>query len=65
MVDESFCLGCGVCALGCPTGAMRLAKRPQKVLHPTDTMERLMLQYLEAGNLQNIIFTDSGRSRTR
>ena len=65
MVDESFCLGCGVCALGCATGAMRLAKRPQKVLHPTDTMERLMLQYLEAGNLQNIIFTDPGRSRTR
>ncbi len=60
-VDEKFCLGCGVCAVGCPTGAMKLAPRPQKVLHPTDTMERILMQYLECGNLQNLLFIDPGK----
>jgi Pyruvate/2-oxoacid:ferredoxin oxidoreductase delta subunit len=60
-IDESFCLGCGVCALNCQTGAMRLAKRPQKVLHPLDTFERVILQCLERGNLQNLLFSDTER----
>jgi Pyruvate/2-oxoacid:ferredoxin oxidoreductase delta subunit len=57
-IDETFCMGCGVCALECSTGAMRLVKRGQRVLHPEDTMERVILQCLERGTLQNQIFSN-------
>jgi ferredoxin len=60
-VDEALCLGCGVCALGCTTGACALKKRGQRVIHPETTFERLMLQCLEQGTLQNQIFDDPGR----
>jgi len=62
-VDEQLCVGCGVCALKCDSGAMRLVKRPQRVLHPEDTFERIILQYLEQGNLQNLMFSNP-QSRT-
>ncbi len=57
-IDESICLGCGVCALKCPTGALKLTKREQRVLHPEDTFERIILQCLERGTLQNMMFAD-------
>jgi len=57
-VDDSICIGCGVCALKCPTKACRLAKRRQRVIHPETTFERLMLQCLEKGTLQNQIFAN-------
>lgn len=58
VIDESICLGCGVCALDCETGAMRLAERDRRVLHPEDTFERVILQCLERGTLQDQIFSD-------
>ena len=55
-VDEKICLGCGVCALGCSTGSMQLVPRPKRVLTPEDTFERVILQALERGTLQNLLF---------
>ena len=55
-VDTSACIGCGVCATKCPTGAMTLIKREQRVLHPETTIERVILQCLERGTLQNQMF---------
>jgi len=60
-VDAAICIGCGVCALNCPKGACRLMKREQKVIHPETNFERLMLQCLEKGTLQNQIFNDPKR----
>ncbi len=57
-VDDDVCLGCGVCALGCSTRAMRLESRPQRVLHPETTFQRVILQCLERGTLQNQLFDD-------
>jgi len=51
----------GVCALKCPTGACKLAKRGQRVIHPKTTFERIMLQCLEKGTLQNQIFDNPQR----
>lgn len=60
----SICLGCGVCALKCPTGALKLQQRPQKVFHPEDSFERVMLQALERDTLQTFLF-DNPESRTQ
>ncbi len=55
-INNSVCLGCGVCALKCSTGALRLVKRETRVFHPENTFERVILQALERGTLQNLIF---------
>ncbi len=57
-VDTSLCVGCGVCALKCPTKACLLTKRGQRVIYPETTFERIMLQSLEKGTLQNQIFAN-------
>jgi len=57
-VDTAICLGCGVCALNCPCTSCLLVKREQRVIHPETTFERIMLQSLERGTLQNQIFSD-------
>lgn len=64
VIDEKFCLGCGVCALKCKQKALSLKKREQQVLHPEDSIERAVLQSLERGTLQNLIF-DNPNSRTQ
>ena len=59
-VDATLCIGCGVCTLTCNPGAMKLTKREQRVLHPETTFERVLLQCLERGTLQNQLFDDPG-----
>jgi len=56
VIDTSICLGCGVCALNCSEGAVSLVKREERVLHPETTFERVILQSLERGTLQNVIY---------
>ncbi|MBU1469488.1 MAG: 4Fe-4S binding protein [candidate division Zixibacteria bacterium] len=58
VIDESVCIGCGVCGLECSSGAMRLVKRGQRVLHPENTFQRVILQSLEQGTLQNLLFSN-------
>ena len=55
-VNTALCLGCGVCAVKCPTGSIKLTHRQQRVIHPEDTFERILLQCIEKGTLQNFIF---------
>ncbi|MFC1586495.1 ATP-binding protein [Fibrobacterota bacterium] len=57
-IDSSFCLGCGVCALACTAGALKLTRRKARVLHPANTFERVIMQSLERGTLQNFIFNN-------
>jgi ferredoxin len=56
IIDTTICLGCGVCALSCNNSALTLVKRGKRVLHPETTFERVILQCLERGTLQNQIF---------
>jgi len=58
VLNERFCLGCGVCALKCSKGAVKLFKRQQRVLYPEDTFERICLMALERGTLQNQLFPE-------
>ncbi|MBU0970867.1 MAG: 4Fe-4S binding protein [Proteobacteria bacterium] len=56
-VDPDRCIGCGVCALECSkTRALKLTRRPNRVIHPETTFERIILQSLERGTLANQIF---------
>jgi len=57
-IDETVCLGCGVCALNCESEAMKLVEREQRVLHPENTFQRVILQSLEQGTLQNLLFSN-------
>ncbi len=56
VVDTSICIGCGVCALSCKKEAMSLVQREQRILHPETTFQRVILQCLDRGTLQNQIF---------
>ena len=58
VVDESICIGCGVCALKCRNEAMKLVERKQRVIHPENVFERVILQCLERGTLQNQMFPE-------
>jgi ferredoxin len=60
IIDESLCLGCGVCVTKCKTDALRMVKRKQRVLHPETTFEKAILKNLEAGTLQDQLFTNPG-----
>jgi ferredoxin len=63
-INKDFCIGCGVCALSCPTKALKLVKRDKRVLHPETTFERIILQCLQNGTLQNQMF-DNPQSKTQ
>ncbi len=57
VINEAICIGCGVCSLKCTkTGSLKLVKREKRVIHPETTFERVILQCLEQGTLQNQIF---------
>lgn len=55
-LDTSICLGCGVCALQCKVKAMKLVKREKRIIPPETIFEKVLLQCLEKGTLQNQIF---------
>ena len=61
VISEDQCSGCGVCGLVCDPDAIRMEKRPQHVIHPETTFERVILQCLERGTLQNQLFDEPDR----
>lgn len=56
VVNEELCLGCGVCTIKCREKAIKMEKRSQRYIHPETTFQRVLLQCLERGTLQNQIF---------
>ena len=63
VTDATICLGCGVCALKCRSKALALVRRKKRIITPETTFERIMLQCLERGTLQDQLF-DNHRSST-
>jgi ferredoxin len=55
-LSEDMCLGCGVCVGTCPRGSLRLEPRPERVITPLDATHRVVLQAIERGQLQDLIF---------
>ena len=53
---EDLCLGCGVCVSTCPRGCVKLEPRPERVITPLNSSHRVVLQAIERGQLQDLIF---------
>lgn len=64
-VDTEICLGCGVCARNCPTGAIALKRRPVQIITPVNSTHRFVLQAIEKGTLQNLIFDNQAFANHR
>ncbi len=58
VVGTDACLGCGVCDIRCKPDAIKLHRREKRVFTPENSFERVILQCLERGTLQNQIFDD-------
>ncbi len=56
LVDESVCLGCGVCARICPKNAIILKSRAKKLITPLNSVHRVVMMAIEKGLLQEVIF---------
>lgn len=64
-VDEEICLGCGVCSRNCVTKAIELKRRPQQIITPVNSTHRFVLQAIEKGTLQNLIFDNQAFANHR
>ncbi len=62
VTDATMCLGCGVCALKCRSSALALVRRKKRIITPETTFERILLQCLERGTLQNQLFDNPQRA---
>ncbi|MGI6451120.1 MAG: 4Fe-4S dicluster domain-containing protein [Desulfitobacteriia bacterium] len=64
-VDEEICLGCGICARNCPKKAIELLRRPAQVITPVNSTHRIVVQAIEKGTLQNLIFDNQAFANHR
>lgn len=55
-VDQEVCLGCGVCVRSCPKNAVAFVRREVQIITPVNSTHRFVLQAIEKGTLQNLIF---------
>jgi ferredoxin len=64
-VDNEVCLGCGVCVRSCPKNAIKLMQREIQVITPVNSTHRFVLQAIEKGTLQNLIFDNQAFANHR
>jgi ferredoxin len=65
VVDKEICLGCGVCARNCAVKAIELKRRPQQIITPVNSTHRFVLQAIEKGTLQNLVFDNQAFANHR
>ncbi|MDP2425956.1 MAG: 4Fe-4S binding protein [bacterium] len=64
-LQSENCIGCGVCARVCKFDAIEMNPRQQKVFTPVDMAHRVVLEAIETGKLQNLIFDNQAHFRHR
>jgi ferredoxin len=55
-VDIETCFGCGVCSRFCPSDAIEMVRREKTRFVPKDGMERIVMNAIDQGKLQNYLF---------
>ncbi|MBP1743093.1 MAG: putative iron-sulfur protein [Firmicutes bacterium] len=65
VVNEEICLGCGVCVRNCCSKSIFLKRRDVEILTPVNTTHRIVLQAIEKGMLQELIFDKRALSNHR
>lgn len=65
VVDQNVCLGCGVCVRSCPKNTIHLEQRAVQVITPVNSTHRFVLQAIEKGTLQNLIFDNQAFANHR
>ena len=65
VIDETICLGCGVCARNCPTKSIVLHRRAAEVITPVNSTHRFVLEAIEKGTLQNLVFDNQAFANHR
>lgn len=56
VVDIDVCFGCGVCSRFCNVDAIDMVRREKTRFIPKDSMERIVLNAIDQGKLQNYLF---------
>ena len=64
-LEAKTCLGCGVCVAKCPEQGLRLVPRAERVITPVDSTHRVVLQAIERGMLQNLVFDNQALASHR
>jgi len=65
IINEEICLGCGVCARNCNPKAIELKRRLVQIITPVNSTHRFVLQAIEKGTLQNLIFDNQAFANHR
>ena len=65
VINTEICLGCGVCTRNCPVDAIHLKRRPVQIITPVNSTHRFVLQAIEKGTLQNLIFDNQAFANHR
>lgn len=59
------CIGCGICANVCPTDAIEMDARENRILTPIDITHRVVIEAIDKGKLQNLIFDNQAHFNHR
>ena len=56
LLDESLCLGCGVCVTACKDSVISLKERAKRIITPINSAHKTVMMAIERGKLQDLIF---------
>ncbi len=55
-LDQTLCIGCGVCQRVCKVNAIEMVQREKRIFTPVNTVHKLVLEAIETDTLHNLIF---------